>query len=80
MSKLTPKQAAQQFIRPMQDGLSRGITVAALTKEYSRISGQQISPTMVFRWLINKGKPVEPKVGAAMILKKAFENLGGKTK
>ena len=75
MPKLTPKKAARQFVRPMQDGLSRGITVAALTREYQRVSGQKIYPTMVFRWLMNKGKPVEPKVGAAMVLRKAFENL-----
>jgi len=79
MPKLTPQQAARDFIRPIQSAVSsRTITVDMLTREYQRVSGRKIAPQMVWRWLMNKGKPVEPKIGAAIVLKRAFENLGGK--
>lgn len=81
MAKLTPRRAARDFIRPIQMSLSsRRISVESLTKEYTRVSGRRIAPQMVWRWLMNKGRPVEPKVGAALILKRAFENLTGREK
>lgn len=81
MPKLTPQRAARDLIRPIQSALStQKITVESLTREYERVSGRRIAPQMVWRWLMNKGRPVEPKVGAAMVLQRAFENLTGRRK
>lgn len=76
--KRTPKQLSENFLSDVRKGLSKGITGQMLADEYTKITGQKIGKSVVYRWLLNKGEPVEPLLGSGLALKAAFERLKGK--
>ena len=83
--KRTPSQDhqagyARRFLAPIRRDLHRGISAEMLAKETARLLRRPIAKTTVFRWLLNRGKPVEPKVGAALALKQAWKNLSKRVK
>lgn len=73
--KRTPKQLSDIFLSDVRKGLTKGITGQMLADEYTRITGQKIGKNVVYRWLLNKGEPVEPLLGSGLALKAAFERL-----
>lgn len=66
---------ANVFLAPVKRGLSEGITGQMLADEYTAITGQKIGKNVVYRWLLNRGEPVEPLLGSGLALKAAFERL-----
>ena len=76
-SKSTNGQAlaARRFLAPVRRGLRAGISAAHLAGEATRLSGKYVATSTVYRWLLNRGKPVEPGLGAGLCLRNAFENL-----
>lgn len=73
--KRTPKKFSEVFLSDVRKGLSDGITGQMLADEYHKITGQKIGKSVVYRWLLNKGEPVEPLLGSGLALKAAFGRL-----
>lgn len=73
--KRTPKRFSQDYLSDVRKGLSDGITGQMLADEYTKITGQKIGKNVVYRWLLNKGEPVEPLLGSGLALRAAFERL-----
>ena len=77
--KRTPKRFSEVFLADVREGLKDGITGQMLADEYHKITGQKIPKSVVYRWLLNAGAPVEPLLGSGLALKAAFERLKGRT-
>lgn len=71
---------ARRFLAPIRSGLHSGITAEMLAREATRLLRKPVAESTVFRWLLNRGDPVEPKVGAAVALKQAWKNLSRRVK
>ena len=75
MKKQSSKKFSEHYLSPIRAGLKAGITGQMLADEYLKITGQKIAKSVVYRWLCNKGEPVEPLLGSGLALKAAFERL-----
>lgn len=75
MKKQPSKKFSESYLSPIRAGLKAGITGQMLADEYTVITGQKIGKSVVYRWLCNKGDPVEPLLGSGLALKAAFERL-----
>jgi len=69
------KKFSRNFLADVRRGLKDGITGQMLADEYLKITGQKIAKSVVYRWLCNKGDPVEPLLGSGLALKAAYERL-----
>jgi len=77
MKQQPSKKFSEHYLSPIRAGLRAGITGQMLADEYLKITGQKIAKSVVYRWLCNKGDPVEPLLGSGLALKAAFERLNG---
>ena len=75
MKQQPSKKFSESYLSPIRAGLKAGITGQMLADEYLRLTGQKIAKSVVYRWLCNKGDPVEPLLGSGLALKAAFERL-----
>lgn len=71
-SKITPPDAvARRFLAPVTSWVRHNGT-ARLVAAYNRISSDKINKTVIYRWLMNSGHPVEPRLGAGLVLRRAW--------
>lgn len=75
MKKQPSKKFSESYLSPIRAGLKAGITGQMLADEYTVITGQKIAKSVVYRWLLNGGAPVEPLLGSGLALKAAYERL-----
>ena len=75
MKQQPSKKFSESYLSSIRAGLKTGITGQMLADEYLKITGQKIAKSVVYRWLCNKGDPVEPLLGSGLALKAAFERL-----
>jgi len=75
MKQQPSKKLSESYLSPIRAGLKAGITGQMLADEYFEITGQKIAKSVVYRWLCNKGDPVEPLLGSGLALKAAYERL-----
>lgn len=75
MKQQPSKKFSESYLSSIRAGLKAGITGQMLADEYLKITGQKIAKSVVYRWLCNKGDPVEPLLGSGLALRAAFERL-----
>lgn len=73
--KKPTKKFSEECLHEVREGLKTGITGQMIADEYHKITGQRIGKSVVYRWLLNSGAPVEPLLGSGLALKAAFQKL-----